>query len=163
MRILGIDPGSITTGYGIIKQLRNKQSYVTSGCIKVGSKKNLCVRLRQIYEDISSLIETYAPTQVAVEQVFVHKNPASALKLGQARGVAMLACACKDLSIAEYAPRQIKQAVVGYGNAQKLQVQQMVQSLLKLSAMPQVDAADALAVAMCHGHMYKFTQEINSL
>ena len=150
MRILGIDPGSVVTGYGIIDHSSRQQCYVTSGCIKVG-KKTISARLRQIYEDITMLIGEYAPTHVAIEKVFVHKNPASALKLGQARGVAIAAVACQELEIGEYSPREIKLAVVGYGNAAKEQVQHMTQLLLNLSARPQADAADALAVALCHG------------
>lgn len=153
MRILGIDPGSITMGYGIIQQYQNKQIYIASGCVRVNQKDCWSKRLKQIYDDVIILIKKYLPDQVAIEQVFVHKNANSALKLGQARGVAIVACACHNLPIAEYAPRQIKQAVVGYGNAQKIQVQQMVQSLLKLTASPQIDAADALAIAICHGHI----------
>lgn len=149
MIILGIDPGSIVTGFGVINYFKNKQNYITSGCIKVG-KKEISNRLSQIYMDLTRIIDEFKPDIVSIEQVFVHKNVSSALKLGQARGAAIVACANKGLEIAEYAPRQIKQAVVGYGGAEKVQVQQMVKALLNLSDVPQADAADALAVAICH-------------
>lgn len=149
MHILGIDPGSISMGYGIVRQEGRNLSYVTSGCIKVG-KQAWPDRLRYIFEDLSQIIMQYSPTQVAIEKVFVHKNAASALKLGQARGVAMVAAACKNLPVAEYAAREVKQAVVGYGNAEKSQVQHMIKAMLNLNATPAEDAADALAVAICH-------------
>jgi crossover junction endodeoxyribonuclease RuvC len=151
MLILGIDPGSITMGYGIIRHIGSNATYITSGCIKLG-KQEWPQRLKQIYLDLSQIIAEFTPQQVAVEKVFVDKNVASALKLGQARGVAIAAAACQDLLVAEYSAREVKLAVVGYGNADKFQVQQMVKSILKLSAMPAADAADALAVALCHGN-----------
>jgi crossover junction endodeoxyribonuclease RuvC len=149
MLILGIDPGSITLGYGIIKYERNVASYITSGCIKVG-KQAWPDRLRQIYLDLTSIINQYKPQQAAIENVFVHKNAASALKLGQARGAAIVAAACQGLLVAEYSAREVKQAVVGYGNAEKAQIQQMIKTILSLSGLPTVDSADALAVALCH-------------
>ena len=151
MLILGIDPGSITLCYGIVRYERNKFCYITSGCIKVG-KQEWPDRLKQIYLDLTQIINQYKPQQAAVEKVFVHKNAASALKLGQARGVAIVAAACQNLAIAEYSAREVKQAVVGYGNADKFQVQNMVKSILSLSGLPATDAADALAVALCHGN-----------
>lgn len=138
-------------GFGIIEQEGYNATYVASGCIKVG-KLEWPQRLRSIFEDLSQIITQYNPQQVAIERVFVHKNAASALKLGQARGVAMVAAACKDLPVAEYSAREIKLAVVGYGNAEKSQVQQMIKAMLNLSAVPTEDAADALAVALCHAH-----------
>ena len=108
-------------------------------------------RLQHIFEGLSKVITEYSPTAVAIERIFVHKNVASALKLGQARGVAMVAAAMGGLTIAEYTARQVKKSVVGYGAADKRQIQQKIQILLKLSGIPQVDAADALAVAVCHG------------
>jgi len=155
MRILGLDPGSITIGYGVIQINNMQQQYIASGCIKVAKQTAWPQRLKQIYQDILLLIEAYEPEQVAIEQVFVHKNPATALKLGQARGAMMVACSCQDLPIAEYAARHIKQAVVGYGNAEKSQIQHMVQVLLKLTAAPVTDAADALAVAICHANIQR--------
>lgn len=150
-RILGIDPGSRITGFGIIERQRQKSVYVTSGCIRTQSKL-MPQRLQEIYTGLTQIIEQYQPTISAIEQVFVHRNVASALKLGQARGVAILACVQHNLTVHEYAPTQIKQAVVGNGHAEKIQVQQMVKILLSLSKMPQVDAADGLAAALCHAH-----------
>jgi crossover junction endodeoxyribonuclease RuvC len=150
-RILGIDPGSRITGFGIIEYQRQKSVYVTSGCIRTHSKL-MPERLQEIHTGLTEIIEQYQPTISAIEQVFVHRNVASALKLGQARGVAILACVQHDLTVHEYAPTQIKQAVVGNGHADKRQVQQMVKILLSLSSLPQVDAADALAATLCHAH-----------
>lgn len=158
MLILGIDPGSIILGYGIVRCEHNKVSYVTSGCIKVGTKE-WPDRLKQIYLDLTQIISQYNPQQVAIEQVFVHKNPSSALKLGQARGVAIVAAACQNLPVAEYSARAVKQAVVGYGNADKFQVQNMVKAILSLSGLPATDSADALAIALCHSYNTK-TREL---
>lgn len=150
--ILGIDPGSRITGYGIIKEENRKIAYIDSGCIRT-STDDLSQRLLQIFNGICQLMDSYSPNEVAIEQVFMHQNPNSALKLGQARGAAMVAAASHRVKIAEYAPREIKQAVVGYGAAEKDQVKHMVVSLLMLNNSPQSDAADALAVAICHSHM----------
>ncbi len=154
-RILGIDPGSRITGFGIIERHRQQSVYVTSGCIRTQSKL-MPQRLQEIYTGLTQIIEQYQPTISAIEQVFVHRNVASALKLGQARGVAILACVQHNLTVHEYAPTQIKQAVVGNGHAEKIQVQQMVKILLSLSNTPQVDAADGLAAALCHAHHSSF-------
>ena len=152
---MGIDPGSRLTGYGIIQQEGNKYTYIASGCIKATSQgEELGARLQTIYAGVSELILQFTPTQFAIEQVFMAKNPDSALKLGQARGAAIVAATNAGLSIAEYSARQIKQSVVGTGAAKKEQVQHMVKSMLKLPGTPQADAADALAVALCHGHSY---------
>jgi len=150
-RILGIDPGSRLTGFGVIEVHRQQVIYITSGCIRTQSK-SLPSRLQEIYAGISQIIEQAQPTISAVEQVFMYRNADSALKLGQARGAAIVACVQHGLSVHEYAPTQIKQAVVGKGHADKIQVQHMVKVLLSLSNIPQVDAADALAVALCHAH-----------
>jgi crossover junction endodeoxyribonuclease RuvC len=149
--ILGIDPGSRLTGYGIIKQVGGKTEYLGSGCIRLQGDE-LAPRLKQIFDGVSEIITQFRPTEFAIEQVFLAKNPDSALKLGQARGAAIVAATCHNLPVAEYSARQIKQSVVGKGNADKGQVQHMVTYLLKLTASPQADAADALAVAMCHSH-----------
>lgn len=149
--ILGIDPGSRITGYAIITIVQKQLAYVSSGCIRV-SGKTVAQKLDQIYAGITEVITKHQPHEAAIEQVFMHRNPGSALKLGQARGVAIVAAAQKALSVAEYSARQVKQAVVGYGAAKKEQVQQMVCTLLNLSGTPQADAADALAIAICHAH-----------
>jgi len=149
--ILGIDPGSRRTGFGIINRVAGRNEYVTSGVIRLRDRE-LPARLRVIYDSITELVEQYGPTQLAIEQVFMARGAGSALKLGQARGAAIVACAAHGLEVAEYSARQIKQAVVGTGAADKAQVQHMVRVLLKLPAAPGEDAADALAAALCHAH-----------
>ena len=150
--ILGIDPGSRITGYGVVREHQRRLEYIDSGCIR-SSNGTLSERLLQIFNGVCLLMEKYAPDEVAIEQVFMHKNVSSALKLGHARGVAMVACASHRVAVSEYAARQVKQTVVGYGAADKIQVQHMVVNLLTLSASPQADASDALAIAICHSHM----------
>lgn len=150
--ILGIDPGSRITGYGVVREQQRRLEYIDSGCIR-SSNGTLSERLLQIFNGVCLLMEKYTPDEVAIEQVFMHKNVSSALKLGHARGVAMVACASHRVAVSEYAARQVKQTVVGYGAADKIQVQHMVVNLLTLSASPQADAADALAIAICHSHM----------
>ena len=149
--ILGIDPGSRITGYGVIRQQGSKFEYLGSGCIRVAGDE-LAARLKQIFDGVTEIILQFRPTSFAIEQVFMAKNPDSALKLGQARGAAIVAATQHQLPVAEYSARQIKQSVVGKGSAEKTQVQHMVTHLLKLPATPQADAADALAVALCHSH-----------
>jgi len=151
-RILGIDPGSRLTGYGIIEMHERKAVWVSSGCIRVKSTQ-LAERLREICEGMQSLLDEFQPHETAIEQVFVHRNPSSALKLGQARGAAMSMVALRALPVSEYTPTQIKQAITGRGNAAKAQIQHMTMTLLGLSKLPQEDAADALAVALCHAHI----------
>jgi len=160
--ILGIDPGSRLTGYGVIKQEGRKFTYLGSGCIKaIAAGNDLGPRLQTIFAGISELIIQFKPDMFAIEQVFMAKNPDSALKLGQARGAAIVAATNNGLIIAEYSARQIKQSVVGTGSADKTQVQHMVKSILKLPGTPQADAADALAVALCHGHSHEFLTKIS--
>ncbi len=149
--ILGIDPGSRITGFGVVKMNGRNVEYVASGCIRI-KDGILSDKLNQIFDCISEVIQEYKPNEAAIEQVFMSKNADSALKLGQARGSAMVAMAQHALVVAEYSARQIKQSVVGTGAADKSQVQHMVTSLLKLNSSPQADAADGLAVAICHGH-----------
>jgi len=154
MRILGIDPGSRITGYGVIDIERGKSRYIASGCIRVRDKA-LPERLQEIFAGVAEIVATYAPEQMAIEQVFVHRNADSALKLGQARGAAICAATSHDLQVSEHAARAVKQAIVGKGSATKHQVQHMVCVLLGLDSTPQADAADALAVALCHGHTFQ--------
>jgi len=149
--ILGIDPGSRVTGYGLINAVGNKLEYVHCGCVKTASDSQP-ERLKTIFTEICQVIEEYSPQQAAVEEVFMGKNASSALKLGQARGSAMVACLSHDLPVAEYSARKVKQAVVGAGGADKLQVQHMVKALLAISDKIAEDAADALAVAICHAN-----------
>ena len=149
--ILGIDPGSRKTGFGIIHSLNGKSSYVTSGTVRLPSAP-LPERLRIIAESIAELVEQHAPTELSVEQVFLARSADAALKLGQARGAAIVPCVLRGLEVCEYSARQIKQSVVGTGAADKAQVQHMVKVLLGLPGAPQEDAADALAAALCHAH-----------
>ncbi len=150
-RILGIDPGSRITGYGLVDQTPEGLAYIASGCVRINAE-NFPQRLKQIFDGIGEIVTQYQPHQLAIEQVFMHKNPDSALKLGQARGAAICAVFAHDLPVHEYAARQIKQALVGKGNADKVQVQHMVKILLGLQGEIQVDAGDALGVALCHSH-----------
>ena len=151
VRILGIDPGSRQTGYGIIDSERNHSSHVDSGCIYV---KGECFpdRLGYIFQQVSEIIDEYQPVELSIEQVFVNKNVDSALKLGQARAAAICAAVNVGLKVSEYTPKAVKSAVVGTGNASKEQVQHMMSMLLKLEKGLQADQADALAIALCHAH-----------
>ena len=149
--ILGIDPGSRITGYGVINAVGQRIEYIASGCIRI-TEKELSQRLGQVFAGVNEIIELYCPQQFAIEQVFMGKNADSALKLGQARGVAIVAAVQHNLPVSEYAARSVKQAVAGNGSADKTQVQHMVQLLLKLPGKPQEDAADALAIAITHAH-----------
>ncbi|RAR60296.1 MULTISPECIES: crossover junction endodeoxyribonuclease RuvC [Halomonadaceae] len=151
MLILGIDPGSRITGYGVLDVSQPRPVYVASGCIRL-KDDDLAQRLAQCYAGISELIAVHRPSEFAIEQVFMSNNAASALKLGQARGAAIVCAANHGLPVSEYGPRQIKQAVTGTGAADKSQVQHMVTAVLGLSATPQADAADALAIALTHAH-----------
>jgi crossover junction endodeoxyribonuclease RuvC len=156
--ILGIDPGSRITGYGVINKDGRKLTYLASGCIKAYAgtsnekDQSFSDRLQIIFAGVSELIMQFSPTLFAIEEVFMGVNPGGALKLGQARGAAIVAATNHGLPVAEYSARQIKQSVVGTGAADKNQVQHMVKSILKLPGTPQADAADALAVALCHAH-----------
>ena len=149
--ILGIDPGSRVTGFGLIISNGNKLEYVNSGCIKTQTKL-LPERLKIIFDQLCGVIECHQPEQAAIEEVFMGNNASSALKLGQARGAAMVACLSFDLSLSEYSARKVKQAVVGAGAADKAQVNHMVKALLKIKDNLAEDAADALAVAICHAN-----------
>ena len=152
IRLLGIDPGSRITGYGIIDLDGPRSRYIASGCIRTDSAQPVPERLKTIFEGISRVIGEYQPLEAAAEAVFMHRNPDSALKLGQARGAALCAVVMAGLPVSEYAPRAIKQAITGGGAADKVQMQRMITLLLALAEPPPTDAADALAVALCHGH-----------
>lgn len=153
MRVLGVDPGTLTTGYGIVAEEDHKLFHVVSGGISPSAKHPFPKRLKKIYEELEKVIEKYRPQVVVVEDLFVSKNMKSALKLGHARGVAILAAMNCGLPVFEYAPLEVKQAVVGNGKAEKKQVQMMVKMLLDLPKVPHpADAADALAAAICHIH-----------
>lgn len=151
-RILGIDPGSRTTGYGIIDKQGASIGFVACGTIRTAGGGNIPERLLAIYEGLQKIISLHGPDVAAVEDVFMARNPRSALKLGHARGAAVLAVMRSGLRVHDYSPRMVKQAVAGYGQADKTQVQHMVRALLDLSSEPSSDAADALAVAICHAN-----------
>ncbi len=149
--ILGLDPGTTTMGYGIIRIRKNKMEMISTGVIHLHKLENHELKLKKIFEKVSFLVEEYLPDEVAVEAPFFGKNVQSMLKLGRAQGVAMAAVLTRDLPIQEYAPRKIKQAITGNGNASKEQVAKMLQSLLKLKELPKkLDATDGLAAAVCH-------------
>lgn len=158
-RILGIDPGSRITGYGVLETTPRGIRYVASGCIRIKAEE-FPARLKQIFDGVTEIIHLYQPTQMAIEQVFMHKNADSALKLGQARGAAICATLNQDLPVFEYAARQVKQALVGKGNAEKQQVQHMVKILLAIQGDMQIDASDALAIGLCHHHYQQTAQRI---
>ena len=150
--ILGIDPGSRITGYGLIRKEGNRLIHVDNGAIFTRDAEDFPQRLQQIFTGLSTIIAQYRPDAVAVENVFLAKNAQSALKLGQARGAAIVAAVAVGLAVFEYSALQVKQAVVGSGRAEKVQVQQMIKALLNLPEIAQEDASDALAVAVCHAH-----------
>ncbi|KAF3982522.1 MAG: crossover junction endodeoxyribonuclease RuvC [Methylococcales symbiont of Hymedesmia sp. n. MRB-2018] len=159
-RILGIDPGSRITGYGLIEETgQNSYRYIASGSIKVKAE-TFPERLKQIFDGVTEVIALYQPKQMAIEQVFMHKNADSALKLGQARGAAICASMNAGLAVSEYAARQVKQALVGKGGADKMQVQHMVKILLSIQGKLQIDASDALAICLCHCHYQQTEQHL---
>ncbi|MBM3222956.1 MAG: crossover junction endodeoxyribonuclease RuvC [Candidatus Tectomicrobia bacterium] len=162
MRILGIDPGSVTTGFGVVEDAPGGLHALTWGAVRTTASHPLPERLKRIYDALSETLRTWAPEAVAVERVFFADNPKTALVLGHARGVALLTVANAALPLVEYSALEIKQAVVGYGRADKTQVQQMVRALLRLDTLPQpADAADALAAAICHAHTHKFRRKVS--
>lgn len=150
-RILGIDPGSRLTGFGVLDFAGDRPTYVASGTVR-SPDGSFPDRLKRIFVSVRDIVDEYQPDVVAIESVFMAKNAGSALKLGHARSAALCATFAFDVDVFEYAPREIKQAVVGTGSASKAQVQHMVVSLLQLDGVPSSDAADALAAALCHGH-----------
>lgn len=154
-RILGIDPGSRITGYGVIVLDRGRVCFTACGVIKTSTRLSLGYRLNQIFDGINEVIQIHGPTVAAVEDVFLATNPRSALILGQARGAAVVAAMQNGLTVNDYSAKQIKQGVVGYGQAGKAQVQHMVRVLLGLPSAPSADAADALAVAICHANQFR--------
>ncbi|OHC76524.1 MAG: crossover junction endodeoxyribonuclease RuvC [Rhodospirillales bacterium RIFCSPLOWO2_12_FULL_58_28] len=160
MRFLGIDPGLGNTGWGVIDVEGNRLSHVANGVIGTGAALPLAERLVQIKQGLERVIETYNPCEAAVEETFVNNNPASTLKLGQARGVAILVPADAGILVAEYTPNRIKKAVVGAGHAAKEQIQMMVRILLPGCDIASADAADALAVAICHAHYRETARRI---
>ena len=154
-RIIGIDPGSRITGYGVIMSDRGRLEFVACGVIKTTADMPFSFRLNQIFDGINEVVQIHQPSVAAVEDVFLATNPRSALKLGQARGVAVVAAMQNGLQVYDYTPKLVKQGVAGYGQAAKAQVQHMVRVLLGLNGSPSSDAADALAVAICHANQFR--------
>lgn len=160
MLILGIDPGIAILGYGLVRYEANRFTVIDYGAITTNAGTQMSNRLIRLYEGLIEIIENYKPDAFAVEELFFNKNIKTALTVGHARGVAVLAGAKSGLPIYEYTPLQVKQAVVGYGRADKCQVQQMVKILLNLREIPKPDdVADALAIAICHGHSSNFSEQ----
>ncbi len=157
MLVIGIDPGTASTGYGLVRLLSNSQlDLVDYGMISTAAGQPLPARLLDLYSSLMDVLKNYKPDSAAVETLFFQRNVKTALMVGQARGVAMLALAVADLSVDEYTPSEVKLAVSGYGNADKQQMQSMVKTLLAMDHLPKPDdAADALAVAICHCHSHK--------
>lgn len=161
MKILGLDPGNAITGYGMIEAAAGDYSLVEYGALRTPAGIDASRRLLLLYQALQQLLDKLEPEQVAVEQLFFNKNTTSAVPVGQARGVLLLGCAQRDLPVAEYTPLQVKQALTGYGRAEKGQIQYMVCRLLRLDAPPQNDdAADALAIAITHAHYYRSRDRI---
>ena len=160
VRILGIDPGSRITGFGVVDIQVGQVAYVDCGCVRADAD-DMAIRLHQIHTAIAQVVAQHQPHELAIEKVFVHRNVSSALKLGQARGAALVAVVAAGIAVHEYSPNEIKQAITGRGHADKQQVQHMVRMLLGLRRSPASDAADALAVAICHGHTRETRQRID--
>jgi crossover junction endodeoxyribonuclease RuvC len=162
MRVLGIDPGSLVTGFGVVEEQANGLQAVTWGVVRTTVRQPLAERLQRIYDGLFKAVQTWQPDAVSVEQVFFAENPKTALILGHARGVALLTVAHAALPLVEYSALEIKLAVTGYGRAAKSQMQQMVKTLLRLDTLPQpADAADALAAAICHLHTQRFNTRVS--
>jgi len=158
MRVLGIDPGTMVTGFGVVDNIKGKLSSVSYGTIEGKRKDSFPDRLKMMFDGLSKVIADYKPDQISLESAFYGKSVKAAIKIGEARGVAILCAALADIPLFEYAPTEIKRAVVGVGNAQKVQVSKMVKILLSLSEVPEkYDATDALAIAICHCHRMKLT------
>lgn len=162
MRILGIDPGTLVTGYGLIQEDKGRLSHMDNGGIFPPRKRPLSERIGYIHDQIELLINKYGPDMVAIEDIFVAKNVSSTLKLGHARGAAMVAVVRSGLPLFEYTANQVKLAVTGYGHASKEQIQKMVRTLLKLPDIAFTDASDALAVAICHLHSHRLQKKVGN-
>lgn len=159
MIILGIDPGLAISGYGILNYTGNKFEVIDYGCIETESCEEFPKRLKHLYDSYTSIIDMYKPKAVAIEELFYNKNAKTAMAIAQARGVHLLAAENKNIPLYEYTPLQIKQGIVGYGRAEKRQVQEMVKVILNLKEIPRPDdAADGLAAAICHAHSLKFAE-----
>ncbi|MDW7740423.1 MAG: crossover junction endodeoxyribonuclease RuvC [Bacillota bacterium] len=161
MRIIGIDPGIAITGYGIIEERGSDYYCLESGCIRTSKDLESSMRLQSIFDQICALVDHHRPVALAIEKIFFSKNVRTAFQVGEARGVIILAAARCSLAVYEYTPLQVKQAVAGYGKAEKNQVQRMVQMLLRLKKIPAVDdEADAMAVALCHLQSHRWREAV---
>ncbi len=161
MRILGIDPGYGITGYSVIEYIGNKFKLITSGAIKTPANMSFPLRLSQIYTDLNNIIDEFKPDAVSVEELFFNNNAKTAINVAQARGVILVTCCQKNIPTYEYTPLQVKQAVVGYGRADKIQVQKMVKTILNVEKLPKLDdTTDSMAMAICHAHSAKFSETI---
>lgn len=161
MRVLGIDPGTLNTGYGVIEGEGNRLRYIASGVIKTRSADPLSARLKVIYDGLEEVLRLHQPSSVGIESIFHAQNVQSALKLGHARGVAMLAVVNQGLTLAEYLPMEVKKSVCSYGHADKEQVQKTVELLLRFKSEDSYDATDALAVAICHFYSHRTNSRLN--
>ena len=161
MRFLGIDPGTAITGYGVVDSLKGREKLVGYGTIRTEAGLDMPTRLYRIKQELDQLLQEYLPQVVAVEEIFYNRNTKTVISVAQSRGVVLMTAAAAGLPVAEYTPLQVKQAVVGYGNADKRQVQLMVQRILAMPEMPRPDdAADALAIAICCLHSYRLARII---
>lgn len=161
VRILGIDPGFAITGYSIIDYVGNHFSLITSGAITTDAGTSFPLRLEKLFDDLNTIIDEYHPEAVSVEELFFNNNAKTAINVAQARGVILVAARKKNIPTYEYTPLQIKQAVVGYGRADKIQVQKMVKTILKVEKLPKLDdTTDSMAAAICHAHSAKFSQKL---
>ncbi|CFX94741.1 Crossover junction endodeoxyribonuclease RuvC [Syntrophomonas zehnderi OL-4] len=159
MLVLGVDPGTATTGYGVVDYIKGKEQLITYGTIRTSADLPMQLRLLKIHQEFNHLLDEYQPEAVAIEELFHHKNAKTVISVAQSRGVLLMATAARGLELAEYTPLQVKQAVSGYGNADKRQVQIMVQKILRMEQVARPDdAADALAIAICHIHSYRMTR-----
>ncbi len=156
MLVIGVDPGTATTGYGVVDYVQGKEILISYGTIRTAADTPMELRLLKIHQEFNALLDQYQPQAVAIEELFHHKNAKTVISVAQSRGVLLMTAAARGLELAEYTPLQVKQAVSGYGNADKKQVQIMVQKILHMQQLARPDdAADALAIAICHIHSYR--------
>ena len=161
MRILGIDPGYGITGYSIVDYVGNKFKLITSGAVLTDSKMSFPLRLQKIYDELTMIINEYKPDAMSIEELFFNQNTKTAIKVAEARGVILIVGCKNDVPTYEYTPLQIKQAVVGYGRADKIQVQRMIKSILNVVNLPKLDdTTDSIAAAICHAHSAKFAEKL---
>ena len=161
MRILGIDPGFAITGFSIIDYAGNKFKLITSGAILTEAHTSFPLRLEKIYNDLTMIIEEYKPDAMSIEELFFNNNAKTAINVAQARGVILIAAKTKGIPIYEYTPLQVKQSVVGYGRADKMQVQRMVKMILNTEKLPKLDdITDSMAIGICHAHSSRFSQKL---